>query len=57
MRIHSPEVVNSLEEHLKDPKGILFDHSFEILARLYHKEKEWDSKHWGGRPDNPWAIL
>jgi hypothetical protein len=51
MRIHNTEVVNSLEEHLKDPKGILFDHSFEILARLYHKEKEWDSKHWGGRPD------
>ena len=51
MRIHNADVVNSLEEHLKDPKGILFDHSFEILARLYHKEKEWDSKHWGGRPD------
>ena len=51
MRIHNTEVVNSLEEHLKDPKDILFDHSFEILARLYHKEKEWDSKHWGGRPD------
>ena len=51
MRIHNADVVNSLEEHLKDPKDILFDHSFEILARLYHKEKEWDSKHWGGRPD------
>ena len=51
MRIHNTEVVNSLEEHLKDPKDILFDHSFEILARLYHKEKEWDNKHWGGRPD------
>jgi putative heme-binding domain-containing protein len=51
MRIHNTEVINSLEEHLKDPKDILFDHSFEILARLYHKEKEWDSKHWGGRPD------
>jgi putative membrane-bound dehydrogenase-like protein len=51
MRMHSAEVVNSLEEHLNDPKDILFDHSFEILARLYHKEKEWDSKHWGGRPD------
>ena len=51
MRIHSPEVVISLAEHLKDPKDTLFDHSFEILARLYHKEKEWDSKHWGGRPD------
>ena len=51
MRIHSTEVVNSLEEHLKDPKDILFEHSFEVLARLYHKEKEWDSKHWGGRPD------
>jgi len=51
MRIHNAEVVNSLEEHLKDPKDILFDHSFEILARLYHKEKEWDNKHWGGRPD------
>ena len=51
MRIHNADVVNSLEEHLKDPEGILFDHSFEILARLYHKEKEWDSKHWGGRPD------
>jgi putative heme-binding domain-containing protein len=44
-------VVNSLEKHLKDPKDILFDHSFEILARLYHKEKNWDTKHWGGRPD------
>ena len=51
MRIHKTEVVNSLEKHLKDPKDILFDHSFEILARLYHKEKKWDTKHWGGRPD------
>ena len=51
MRIHKTEVVNSLEQHLKDPKDILFDHSFEILARLYHKEKKWDTKHWGGRPD------
>lgn len=51
MRIHSTEVVSSLVEHLKDPQDFLFDHSFEILARLYHKEKKWDSKHWGGRPD------
>ena len=51
MRLHSPAVVNSLEKHLTTPDDILFDLSFEILARLYHKEKEWDSKHWGGRPD------
>jgi putative heme-binding domain-containing protein len=51
MRIHKTEVVNSLEQHLKDPKDILFDHSFEILARLYHEEKNWDTNHWGGRPD------
>ena len=29
----------------------LFRSSFEILARLYHQEKAWDRKHWGGRPD------
>ena len=51
MRMHIPEVVNSLEKHLSSPDDLLFDHSFEILSRLYHKEKDWDSKHWGGRPD------
>jgi hypothetical protein len=51
MRMHTPEVVNSLEKHLSSPDDLIFDHSFEILARLYHKEKDWDAKHWGGRPD------
>ena len=46
-RIHAPEVVDSLEKHLKDPKDNLFIHAFEILARLYYKEKDWDEKHWG----------
>ena len=50
-RIHAPEVVDSLEKHLNDPKDNLFIHAFEILARLYYKEKDWDEKHWGGRPD------
>ena len=41
-RIHAPEVVDSLEKHLNDPKDNLFIHAFEILARLYYKEKDWD---------------
>jgi putative heme-binding domain-containing protein len=51
MRIHKKEVVDRLLPELSDPRNPLFKHSFEILARLYHKEKAWDRKHWGGRPD------
>ena len=51
MRIHKKEVVDELLPMLSDHKNPLFKHSFEILARLYHKEKTWDRKHWGGRPD------
>jgi putative heme-binding domain-containing protein len=51
MRIHKKEVVEAMLKHLKDKKNKLFRSSFEILARLYHQEKAWDRKHWGGRPD------
>ena len=51
MRIHKKEVVDAMLSHLKDKKNKLFRSSFEILARLYHQEKAWDRKHWGGRPD------
>jgi hypothetical protein len=51
MRIHKKEVVEAMLKHLKDKKNKLFRSSFEILARLYHHEKAWDRKHWGGRPD------
>jgi|TARA_B110000495_G_scaffold111384_1_gene96350 putative heme-binding domain-containing protein len=52
MRIHKPQVVDALIEKLKDPKSPIFFHTFKTLARLYHQEKEWDGKHWSGRPDN-----
>ena len=51
MRMHKKDVVDGLIPELSDRKNQLFKHSFEILARLYHKEKAWDRKHWGGRPD------
>ena len=51
MRIHKKEVIDAMLEHLEEKKSKLFRSSFEILARLYHQEKAWDRKHWGGRPD------
>ena len=51
MRIHKKEVIEAMLKHLEDKKNKLFRSSFEILARLYHQEKTWDRKHWGGRPD------
>ena len=51
MRLHKQEVVGAMLDHLKVKKNKLFRSSFEILARLYHQEKVWDRKHWGGRPD------
>ncbi|MDA1078455.1 MAG: heme-binding protein, partial [Verrucomicrobia bacterium] len=51
MRIHKTEVVDAMLEHLEEKKSKLFRPSFETLARLYHQEKAWDRKHWGGRPD------
>ena len=51
MRIHKKEVIEAMLKLLEDKKNKLFRSSFEILARLYHQEKTWDRKHWGGRPD------
>lgn len=51
MRMHKKEVVDALIGNLEQNENSLFSPSFEILARLYHKEKAWDRKHWGGRPD------
>ncbi|MDC3283956.1 c-type cytochrome [Opitutales bacterium] len=51
MRMHKKEVVDALLPILADRENLLFKPSFEILARLYHQEKPWDRKHWGGRPD------
>ena len=51
MRMHKKEVVDALLPILADRENLLFKSSFEILARLYHQEKPWDRKHWGGRPD------
>ena len=51
MRMHKKEVVDAILPLISDRKNPLFKPSFEILARLYHQEKAWDRKHWGGRPD------
>ena len=51
MRMHKKEVVDAILPLISDRENPLFKPSFEILARLYHQEKAWDRKHWGGRPD------
>jgi len=52
MRMHKPEVVNELISRLASEKEISKRRPLlSTLARLYHKEAEWQGDSWGTRPD------
>lgn len=53
MRLHKSEVVTGLISQLeKSPQGVSIELT-RVLARLFHREKEWDRKEWWGtRPDD-----
>ena len=53
MRLHLPEVVSGVSAKLTQSSDSERLELIEILARLFHREGEWDLKSWWGtRPDD-----
>ncbi len=53
MRLHQPEVISGVVTKLEQSEGAESLGLIEILARLFHREEEWDLKAWWGtRPDD-----
>lgn len=53
MRLHQPEVISGIAASLQQSQGSERMGLIEILARLFHREAEWDLKAWWGtRPDD-----
>lgn len=52
MRMHKPEAINGLISRLGSEKDLAKRRPLlSTLARLYHKEAEWQGDSWGTRPD------
>ena len=51
MRMHDRTLVEALIQRLDTAPTAARPHVFSILSRLYHRDAEWKSEYWGGRPD------